>query len=69
MERQQEGDRWHLVGPNRKYPMPGKLVQVVVDGDVMAGEYNERRSLWFIGDRPIYPTHWRPMSRPPRSLR
>ena len=68
MEKQQEANRWHRV-PKHRPPMPGLLVLVVVDGKVMPGQYNEQRSMWFAGERPIFPPHWRPMPRVPRSMK
>src|SRR5271155_4351434 len=65
MERQPEANRWHIASKGRKPPhdLP---VLVGVDGSVMAGHWNEKRNLWFCGERPIFPQYWRPMPSLPR---
>ena len=65
MEKQQEANRWHIASKGRK-PDPALQVLVGVDGVVIAGHWNEKRNLWFAGERPIFPTHWRPMPRLPK---
>jgi len=78
MDKQHQADRWHKVSENSRKPLNGLLVQIVVSTpemvngsyhQVVPGFYNEYRKLWFTGERPVYPTHWRPLARLPRGLR
>jgi hypothetical protein len=67
-EKTKQGNHWHsAIRPAR--PISMKPVLVDVDGMAREGHWNEKRSMWFCGERPIYPLCWRPMPLLPKGKR
>jgi hypothetical protein len=63
-----EPNRWNLVKTGKR-PANELLVQLVVEKKVVPGMWVEYRKLWFVDNRPVFPTHWRPMADLPRGLK
>ena len=60
---------WINIARKPDKPKDKKEVLLAVDKKVVPGFWNEYRQLWFCGERPVFPSHWREMPTLPRGLK